>query len=547
VAEQVSGALARAHLEDTQRRLSAAVEQAAEAVFVTDTEGFILYVNPAFEQITGYSQPSIVGQRPSALRHGDEDPHFHPEMWQAVRAGKVWQERFEFRRRDGNAVLLDLTTTAVRNQVGEIVNYVSTMRDVTREAQLEKQFQEAQKMEALGRLAGGVAHDFNNLLTVIELSTQLLGRKLHSQDPLWEHVHRIQEINERATRLTGQLLSFSRREIIEPSVLNLNQVVGDLSRMLQRVIGEDTRLRTRLADDLWPVQADLSRMDQVIVNLVVNARDAMPGGGTVTIETANIVLDEAYAAIHVAAQPGEYARLAVSDTGIGMSDEVKARIFEPFFTTKEREHGTGLGLATVFGIVKQIGGHIEVYSELGQGTTFKIYLPRTKEAEPAAKIPSRPPAMAGRAGEFDPNGWVDEAQAYRASTLAPLARGSETVLLVEDEPPVRELAVRVLESCGYEVLAAGDGLDALRISEQRDGPIHLLLSDVVLPHMSGKELAEQLKAARPEVRVMYMSGYTDQAIAQHGVLTSGDAFLPKPFTIEELTWKVHELLAAKPD
>jgi signal transduction histidine kinase len=415
---------------------------------------------------------------------------------------------------------LDLTIAPVRDQAGEIVSYVTTMRDATHETQLEAEFQQAQKMEALGRLAGGVAHDMNNLLAVIQISAQLFERKLHAGDPLREHVQPIREAVDRATRLTGQLVKFSRREVIRPCVLSLNQVVSDLSRMLRRIIGEDIRLVTALADDLWPIQADPAQIDQVIANLVVNARDAMPGGGALTIETANMVLDQAYAALHVEAQPGEYVLLAVSDTGVGMDDGVKARIFEPFFTTKEEGQGTGLGLATVFGIVKQSGGHIEVYSEVGQGTTFKIYLPRTQEGQPVSEASSRVlPSVPGR-----------------------LIRGTETVLVVEDDPSVRELAVRVLESCGYQVLAAGDGLEALQIGERHDGPIHLLLSDVVLPYMSGSELASQLLHKRPETRVLYMSGYPDGAIAQQGVLAPGIFFLPKPFTIEDLTRTVREVL-----
>jgi len=523
VAEQVSGALARARLAQTERRLSAAVEQAAEAVMVTDTEGAIRYVNPAFERITGYSRAEVVGQSPRILRSAELDAAFRREMRQVVTAGQVWQERFDYRRKDGSVRVLDLTVAPVRNPVGEIVSYVTTMRDVTREVQLERQFQQAQKMEALGRLAGGVAHDFNNLLTIMELSTRLLERQLHPEDPLREHVQRILEAGQRATRLTRQLLSFSRREVVAPHALNLNQVVGDLGRMLQRIMGEDVRLLTALADDLWPIKMDPAQMDQVILNLVVNARDAMPGGGALTIETDNVILDEAYAASHVEAQPGEHVLLVVSDTGMGMDEEVKAHLFEPFFTTKERGQGTGLGLATVFGIVKQNRGHIEVYSEVGQGTTFKIYLPRTPDAGAVPSAPSRAiPPIAAR-----------------------LARGTETVLLVEDDVHVRDLIVRVLESCGYQVLVAGDGLQALQIGEQHAGAIHLLLTDVGLPKMNGKELAGQLRSARPAMRVLYMSGHSDSAIVRRGVLAPGVALLFKPFTIEDLTQKVREVLEGK--
>ena len=384
---------------------------------------------------------------------------------------------------------------------------------------LEEQFRQAQKMEALGRLAGGVAHDFNNLLTVIQISTQMLQHKLHLEDPLLEHVQRIWETGERAARLTRQLLSFSRREMIEPRVLNLNRVVDDLSQMLQRILGEDVRLITTLDAALWPVQAAPSQIDQVILNLVVNARDAMPEGGSLTIETANVVLDESYAALHVDARPGKHVMLSVSDTGAGMDDEIKDLIFEPFFTTKKRGEGTGLGLATVFGIVKQNRGHIEVRSRAGKGTIFKIYLPEAKaEAEAQAEGPTLP-----------------------STSALPLTSAS-TVLLVEDDAQVRGLVVRVLRSFGYRMLVAGDGLQALQIGAQHDGPIHLLLTDVIMPQMHGRELAEQLRVSRPEMRVLYMSGYTDEAIGQHGVLAPGVVFLPKPFTIEDLTQRVSEVL-----
>ena len=520
VAEQVSGALARARLAETERRLSTAVDQAAEAVVVTDADATILYVNPAFERIVGYSRAEVIGQHPRILGSSRLDLLFQGWMWQMVTGGQPWQERLDYSRRDGRVCYLDMTIAPVRDQTGEIVSYVTTMRDVTRETQLEAEFQQAQKMEALGRLAGGVAHDINNLLAVIQISAQLMERKLHADDPLRAHVGPIRDTVDRATRLTGQLLRFSRREVVQPQVLNLNQVVGDMGTMLQRIIGEDIRLVTMLTSDPWSIQADPTQIDQVIANLAVNARDAMPAGGALTIDTANVILDQNYTELHVGAEPGEYMLLAVSDTGVGMDDGVKARIFEPFFTTKEPGQGTGLGLATVFGIVKQGGGRIEVYSEVGQGTSFKIYWPHTQGGQSWPEAPSR----------------------ALSSIPGPLVCGTETVLLVEDDAPVRELAERILQSCGYHVLAAGDSLEALQVGEQYDGPIHLLLSDVVLPHMKGSELAGHLLHARPVMRVLYMSGYTDGAIAQQGVLPPGTSFLAKPFTIEALTQTVRDVL-----
>jgi PAS domain S-box-containing protein len=387
--------------------------------------------------------------------------------------------------------------------------------------QLEEQFRQAQKLEAVGRLAGGIAHDFNNLLTVIHLSSRLLERKLHPQDPLRQHVDRIRDAGQRAASLTGQLLAFSRREIVEPRLLDLNQAIGNLDDMLRRIIGEDVELRTIPAQVLWPVKIDPSQVDQVIVNLAVNARDAMPAGGNLTIETANVVLDEAYTARHLDVEPGEYVLLAVSDTGAGMSKEVKAHLFEPFFTTKEKGKGTGLGLATVHGIVKQNGGHIWVYSEPGQGTAFKIYLPRVRVD----------------------GGVLVQSLATRA---VPSARGTETLLLVEDEDQVRELIGDILTAQGYQVLAANDGVEALQVAGRHVGPIHLLLSDVVMPRMSGRALADELRASHPEMRVLYTSGYTDNSIVHHGVLDEGTHFLSKPFDTETLARKVRSVLDGTP-
>jgi two-component system cell cycle sensor histidine kinase/response regulator CckA len=519
VAEQMSGALARARLEETQRRLSTAVEQAAEGVVITDTQYAILYVNPAFEQITGYYQAEILGQTIRLLHSDKQDLAVYERLFQTTASGQMWQGRLVSRRKDGSLYTEETAISPVRNQAGEVVNYVATMRDVTHEVELEEQFRQAQKMEAVGRLAGGVAHDFNNLLTVIHISARLLEKKLHHQDPLWEHVQRIQDAGQRATNLTKQLLAFSRREIIEPQVLNLNQVLGELDKMLRRLIGEDIELTTRLAGDLWPVKADPTQVEQVVVNLAVNARDAMPGGGSLTLETANVVLDAAYAARHLGVEAGEYVLLAVSDTGTGMSDEVKARLFEPFFTTKEEGKGTGLGLATVFGIVKQNRGHIWVYSEAGQGTTFKVYLPRAAEG---IRAPSDLPA---------------------AST-APSVRGFETLLLVEDESEVRDLVRDILAAWGYRILAARDGVEALEVAQSHEGPIHLLITDVVMPRLSGKALADRLRSSRPELRVLFTSGYTDDTIVHHGVLAEGVHFLSKPFELETLAHKVREVLGS---
>jgi len=380
---------------------------------------------------------------------------------------------------------------------------------------LEEQLRQAHKMEAIGRLAGGIAHDFNNLLTVIngysELVLNSLGANLHAR----KNVEQIKKAGRRAATLTRQLLAFSRRQVLQLRVLDLNAVVTNFEAMLQPLIGEDILLEAVLQPGLGLVKVDPGQIEQIILNLTVNARDAMPEGGKLTIETANVELDEAYARRHVSVRPGPYVMLAISDTGCGMDAETQARIFEPFFTTKEHGKGTGLGLATVYGIVKQSGGNIWVYSEPGKGTTFKIYLPRVEGVAEGSE-PAHP----------------------RSSIL----RGSETILLVEDEDMVRSLAREILEAHGYAVSEARDSTEALRVCHTHSGSIHLLVTDVVMPGMSGRELAARLGTIHPETKVLYMSGYTDDAVVRHGVLNAGLAFLQKPFTANAFLCKVREVL-----
>jgi signal transduction histidine kinase/ActR/RegA family two-component response regulator len=388
-------------------------------------------------------------------------------------------------------------------------------KEVAERKSAEEQLRQAQKMEAVGMLAGGVAHDFNNLLTAINGHSDLAMRRLKQDDPLYDKLEKIKKAGDRAAALTHQLLAFSRKQILQPKVLDLNQIVFEMNKMLQPLIGEDIDLLTKLKPDLGMIKADPGQLEQVLMNLSVNARDAMPRGGKLTIETANVYLDEEYASRHLSITPGWYVMLAVSDTGTGMDAEMQARIFDPFFTTKEVGKGTGLGLSTVYGIVKQSGGNIWVYSELGRGTTFKVYLP-----------------CVDRCAEVPESG-IDHNQ---------LSEGNETVLLVEDEEMVREMAKEILEESGYQVLEARHGHEALLIAEQYRGHIHLMLSDVVMPQMSGRELAEQFAPLRKEMKVLYMSGYTDDAIVHHGVLDEGTAFIEKPFTPNTLARKVRETL-----
>jgi PAS domain S-box-containing protein len=515
VADQVALALARAQLDNERRRLSAAIEQTAESVIITDPDGTILYVNPAFERITGYSRTEVIGQNPRLLKSGRHDEAFYREMWSTLNAGEVWRGRIVNRRKDGSLYTEEETITPVRDENGLIVNYVAVKRDVTRELQLEEQYRQAQKMEAVGRLTAGVAHDFNNLLTVINGFTALLKTELPPDSPQQESLDKIIDSGRRAASLTRQLLTFSRKQHVEPKVVYFNLLVTEMSKMLQRVIGEDIALETKLAPDLWPVKIDPTQIDQVIINLAVNARDAMPQGGKLTIETANVTLDRTYTRQHANVTPGDYVLLAISDNGIGMGDEIKAHLFEPFFTTKELGKGTGLGLATVFGIVKQSGGHIWVYSEPGYGTTFKIYLPRL--------------AATGQ-------------QPSPIQPVSQLPHGGETILLVEDEPAVRDLAIKVLRRQGYTVLEAANGEEALHLAQAHQGEIHLLLTDVIMPKMSGKALAEAVTELFPNTRILFASGYTDNVIVQFGILHPEVMFLPKPFSPAALIHKVRDVL-----
>jgi signal transduction histidine kinase/ActR/RegA family two-component response regulator len=435
---------------------------------------------------------------------------------QLVDAGqKVPPTQIHARRLDGGEVFLEAASIPLIYRGQPAIQTV--YRDVTAKLRLEEQFRQAQKMEAIGQLAGGVAHDFNNLLGVIIGYSDLLLGTVPAKDAGREKIEKIRNAGEAAAALTRQLLAFSRRQVLEPQVLNLNHVVVDTQSMLRRVIGENIEITTRLDPGLRRIHVDPVQLEQVILNLAINARDAMPQGGRLIIETSNAELDEAYARKHPVVQPGSFILLAVSDTGMGMDRETLARIFEPFFTTKERGKGTGLGLSTVYGIVKQSGGFIWAYSEPGQGATFKIYLPRVDR--PAAPSRSLPHPQAE-------------------------TRGSGTILLVEDEEPLRELIREMLEGAGYSVKAAGTPEEALRLAECDSGNLDLLLTDVILPGMSGRQLAEAVVRLKPGVRVLFMSGYADDIIGRYGVLDSEFEFLEKPFHRDQLRRKIREMLDA---
>ena len=507
----------RKRTEDERRRLMTAIEQADEVVLVTDVDGAITFVNAAFQTVTGYTRGEVLGKNPRLLKSGTQGDDFYRALWATLAAGKTWRGRLVNKKKDGSLYSQDATLSPVRDHDGNIASFVGVARDVTAALALEAQFLHAQKMEAVGRLAGGIAHDFNNVLSVILSYAEVMREDMKPDDPRRADVEEIEKAGLRAVELTRQLLAFSRRQVLETKVLNPNAAIGWIAKMLRQLLGADIELATLPADDLWNVKVDPGQLEQVLMNLAVNARDAMPHGGKLTIETANVTLDEAHSTTHPDVRAGDYVQIAVGDSGLGMDADTQARIFEPFFTTKEKEKGTGLGLATVFGIVRQSEGHIAVESEPGVGTTFRIYLPKFG----GAAAPS--PAL---------------------SKELEAAAGSETILLVEDEDQVRVLARDVLRRHGYVVLDAASAGEALLVCEQHEAPIDLLLADVVLPRMNGRLLAERIATLRPAIKVLLMSGYTDDAVLLRGVLDSDLAFLQKPLTPTSLARKVREVLDA---
>lgn len=507
---------ARVAAEQDVRRLSAAVEQVAEAVVITDTSGTILYVNPAFERTTGYTAAEAKGQNPRILSSGRQTKDFYSGLWNTLLSGSSWSGHFINRRKNGGLYEEEATISPVRDSSGTVVNYVAVKRDITEELALREQLAQAQRMEAIGRLAGGVAHDFNNILTVIQGYGELLRASLANDPERSESMGEIIRAAERAAALTRQLLAFSRRQVLETRVLDLGAVVADIEKMLRRLIGEDVEVVVVRPATLGHVKADPGQIEQVLLNLAVNSRDAMPGGGRLTVELADVSLDAPMTTSHDSIPSGQYVVVSVGDTGSGMDAETLSHIFEPFFTTKEKGKGTGLGLATVFGIVKQSGGYVDVASAPGAGTTFRVYLPRSDEKTTSGTHPS----VGSR-------------------------RATETVLIVEDEAAVRNLVRAVLERKGYAVLVAPDGAAALELVEKHAGVIDVLLTDVVMPGMSGCDLAVLVTARRPKVKVIFMSGYTAGITTKLGA-EGGPAFLSKPFNEQALTVKLREMLDTPP-
>ncbi len=507
---------ARKRFEADRQRLLTAIEQAAEMVVITDVNGDIVYANPAFEAVTGYSQTEVLGQNPRLLKSGAQGEDFYRELWSDISGGKNWRGRVVNKRKDGTLFTEESTISPVLDASGVITSYVAVKRDITGSLAVEAQLLQAQRMDAIGGLAGGVAHDFNNLLSVILSCTSFALDAVPEDGTLRADLLDVKEAGERGAALTRQLLAFSRKQVLLFAALNLNEIVVGVERMLRRILGEDLALELVLAPGLWLTQADVGQMEQVLMNLLVNARDAMRHGGTLTVETSNVEIDKEYAAKNVDAAPGSYVMLVVNDTGCGMDRGTMARIFEPFFSTKERGRGTGLGLSTVYGIVKQSGGSIRVESEPGVGSTFKIYLPRELSEVQAISL------------------GVDAAPAE--------TRGVETILVAEDEDALRKIVRRTLEGAGYTVLTAADGQAAILAAAQHAGDIHLLVTDVVMPRMSGRKLAQELAKALPSLKVLYMSGYIDDTIDLHGVVHAGMHFLAKPFAAADLTRKVRAVL-----
>ena len=508
---------ARRRAEEQFLLQSSALEAAANGIVITDRTGRIVWVNPAYTRLTGYTVTEAIGQFTRVLKSGQHPPAFYRDMWRTILAGKVWRGELVNKRKDGTLYTEDMTITPVYGATGAITHFIAIKQDITEHHRMEEQLRQTNKMEAIGRLAGGVAHDFNNILTAIMGYNDRVLRQLPADSPLRHDLTEIDTEAHRAAQLTLQLLAFIRKQTLQLAVINLNHVVTNMSQMLRRLMGEDIILHTRLTESLGNVRADASQIQQIVLNLAVNARDAMPKGGALTIETDHITLDEEYTREHFDVKPGDYVRLTVTDTGAGMTPEVKAHLFEPFFTTKQQGEGTGLGLATCYGIVKQGSGHITVYSEPGHGTAVNVYLP---------KLP----------GQADPP----------PSTAAPSAppRGTETLLVVEDEPTVRELAVIVLREQGYNILAAANGIEALRLLEEHpDQHLDMVVTDVVMPQMGGPELAVRLRETRANLKILFTSGYTRDNIQQE---TGNDhtAFLQKPYTPTTLLRKVREVLDA---
>jgi PAS domain S-box-containing protein len=505
--------------EESLRKLSRAVEQSADTVMITDLRGLIEYVNPSFETLTGYSRQEVIGKTPSILKSGEQDSESYRELWQTILSGNVYRSILANRKKNGETYYVEESISPIRDSQGQTTHFVANGRDLTDRLRLEAQLVQAQKMDAIGRLAGGVAHDFNNLLTIITSYSELALDSVIPGTPLQTKVQEILSAARRAAELTRQLLAFSRKQPRALRVVELNAVVDGIVKTLHRLIGEDIELIFIPGHELCRVRLDPVQIEQILMNLAANSRDAMPQGGRCTIETSAVDLDDEYVQQKRAVIPiGPYILLTVSDTGVGIPADHLSHIFEPFYTTKPTGQGTGLGLATVYGIVKQNHGFVWAYSEPGMGTILRIYLPCVDKGEIVAE-----PA---------------------ATSIEVALPGTETLLLVEDEEAVRRSSAEYLGRCGYTVLEAKDGVDALSVAKNHTSPIHLLVTDVVMPHMSGGQLAGELETLRPETKVLFVSGYAGKTVVDHKVVDLESNFLQKPFTLKQLASKVRLALGA---
>jgi len=512
-----------AELRKSERRYRLLAENATDLIFTMNLEFGITYCSPSVTRIRGYTVEEMMSLdpvdniAPSFLEKVMKVLNDELSMDRDADPTRVRTLELELTNKDGTTAWHEMSLTFLRDDEGKPVEVLGVSRDITRRRQVEEQLRQSQKMEAMGRLAGGVSHDFNNLLSAILGYASLLKSQVGTDSPLFEDIEEIEKAGQRASNLTGQLLAFSRKGIREPEVLSVNDVITDTLRMLRRIIGEDIQLDTSLEEALPAISADRGHIEQILVNLAVNARDAMPEGGELSIRTSRLISDDLPVPIDPELRAPSYVKLEVSDTGGGIAPDVIEHIFEPFFTTKVESRGTGLGLSTVYGIVRQSGGEIRVESDVGKGTRFEVILPASLSQ--------------------------DVTGAARKESTAP-APSSESVLVVEDDDAVRALTVRILEERGYSVLAARNGHEALRVSAEHAGVLHLLLSDVVMPGMSGKELADRLVQSRPDMRVLFMSGYTDDVIASQGVLDDGVMLVPKPFEASELLSAVEKVLGS---
>ena len=499
----------------TIRKLSKAIEQTPVGTIITDMQSTIEYANPAFAKITGYAVEEVVGKSTEFLISGKISADILQDIKETVAQGRIWQGEIKSIKKDGQDYWLRLVVSPMTDSNGRITHILTNIEDITERKQLENELVQKQKMEAIGRLAGGIAHDFNNLLTVINGYSQLILHSMPKENPLYTQIEQIFQAGERAKNLTGQLLAFSRKQIRQPEPLNLSQLVRNLEKMLTRLIGEDIEIICDLDENLWAIESDKSQIEQIILNLMINARQAMPNGGQITIKTENFVPEASMLKKYPEIQSGKYVRLSIEDTGIGMDEETQKHIFEPFFTTKPVGQGTGLGLATVYGIIKQNNGYIYVKSALNQGTKFCIYFPAVEKETS-----------------------LEENQTLLKEDL----RGKETIFLVEDDPSVRELTLRSLNYFGYKVIVSANGEEALKKFKQNNIHVDLLITDVIMPGMSGKKLVDLIRKKKPGLKVLFMSGYSEDQISKQGILNKEINFIQKPFAPMDLVKRLREIL-----